>query len=543
MSRWPSILIACLLGAFTLSADAVANCQDEGPYPVLQCATARGTPAWFAPKPEGTGSVSATWWILGAGNRLIADPSIGVSTNPVDGDGFIDFPLPGIFIGVDSGNLTAGYADGLPDGGLDLVDAATWTGFPEAAGGLCFSATANWALPFVDGCSDQNRTYNALGGAVDASDDYIDPYFSSALGGPGYHTDYALVDAPMGVLLTESTQQYFASAFFSSTNRNHNPDDIFDKGYDMGAIVTGLENPVDPAGNDNIVPWQPIPQPLVSPSPVDPNGERTLAIYWSSIWIVRDNSNRPASWTFGADPNVSTLGKDRNGAAVRGVGVMQQPELVSYVVERKPILGVDCDANAPWLPAGEPIVPPITMPRGTPLQASVTVPQDTCVRLTTRFGRVPSETFAATPADAATRSRNRSMAQAGNLGDIGYEVHSSYYKIGGQLSSDRPILKRAALERGELVVEFETLGEMALEEFEVVATDGRDRTRIVATVACAQCSSGIGSEYRVAVPGSGFRAVKSVHIVALPSGTSSNEMPIERAPERSVTPVSRGRAR
>ena len=539
-SKVPGILCCvAVVATFAAFTEALANCQNEGPYPVTQCATRAGTPSWFAPTPVDAGFVSATWWILGSGNRPGFDTTGGVSTNPIDGDGFIDFPNPGIWIGLDSGRLTVGYATGEPNGGLDLVDAARYAGTPLAAGGLCFAASATWALPFVDGCSDQNRSYSALGGPGDASDDYVDPYFSGATGGPGIFTDYALVDAPMAVLLTESNNKYFALAFFSSTNRNHDPDDIFDKGYDMGAIVNGLENPANPAGNDNIVPWQLIPQPYIAPSPIDTNGNRILSVLWSSIWIVRDNSRRPVSWG-SIDPNMSTLGKDRNGAPVTGVGVMDQPDLVSHVVEIRPLTGgFDCDANAPWAPAHQPVVPPIATPRGTPMAVSVTVPNGVCVRLTTRFGRVPSETFAGSPADVTTRNRNRQAAQAGNLGDIGYEVHSRVSRLGGPLASDKPILKSAFFEQRKLVVEFQTLGEMALESFEVVAKDGRGKSRVIATVECAQCASGIGSDYRVEVPDALVRSVRSVYVVAHPSGTASDEVAISRPAPRPEPPARR----
>jgi hypothetical protein len=536
-SRIPGIVCCvAVVATFSTFTDALANCQNEGPYPVTQCATRAGTPSWFAPRPLDAGNVDATWWILGSGNRPAVDTTIGVSTNPIDGDGFIDTPNPGIFIGIDSGRLSVGPVTGDPSGGLDLIDAQIGTGSTMAAGGLCFSASANWALPFVDGCSDQNRSYASLGRAGNFSDNYANPYFAGATGGPGVFTDYALVDAPMAVLLTESNNKYFAIAFFSSTNRNHDPDDIFDKGYDMGAIINGDDNPAAPAGNDNIIPWQLIPQPYIAPSAVDTNGNRLLSVQWFSIRIVRDNSRRPVSWA-SIDPNMSTLGKDRNGAPVTGVGVMEQPDLVSHVVELRPLTGgFDCDANAPWAPAHQPVVPPITTPGGTPMAVLVTVPNGVCVRLTTRFGRVPSETFAGSPADAATRNRNRQAAQAGNLGDIGYEVHSNVFRLGGQLASDKPILKSAILEQRNLVVEFETPGEMGIESFQVVATDRRGATSVVATVDCAQCASGIGSAYRVEIPVAAVKTARSVHVVVQPSGTASDALAISRPAPRPAAP-------
>jgi len=536
--RWLKVLgVLGLVALFGAAGEVMANCQGEGPYPVRQCSTAAGRPAWFAPKPVSGGTISATWWILGSGNRAVVDPSAGTSSNPIDGDGFIDAPNPGVFIGNDSGALSVGPADGTPTGGLDLVNAVAGTGNALAVGGLCFSASANWALPFVDGCSDQNRKYYALGGSADGSDNYLDPYFlgflSPPYGGAGIASPGALVDNPMGVLLTESSNKFFAVAFFSSTTRNGDPNDIFDKGFDMGAITNGDPNPAFPSGNNNIVPWQAVPQPVVSTA-IDPSGDRIVSLSWPSVRIVRDNSSRPNAMAT-MDPaaaNRHTLGVDRTSNPVTGVGTEDQPELVSYLVEKKPISGVDCDASAPWVSVGPPVVPPVSTPGGSPQSTSVTVPPDTCVRLTTHFGRIPSETAAASPADNATRNQNRFAAQAGNLGDIGYEVSSGTRKIGGPLASDKPVLRKASFEQKNLVVEFETLGEMAVRSFQVVAKDRRGATSIVATVECAQCSSGVGSDYRVVVPGEALRSARSVYVVAQPSGSVSNEITISQPAQR-----------
>ncbi len=539
-SRTAGICLVAAVGALAATCEALANCQFEGPYPVTQCATRGGTPAWFARTPVDAGTVSATWWILGSGNRPAFDPTVGVSTAPVDGDGFMDTPHPGIWIGVDSGRLTAGPADGEPQGGLDLIDALAGTGTPLAAGGLCFYASANWALPFVDGCSDQNRRSYALGGSSDVSDNYIDTYWAETTGGVGILSDDSLVDAPMGVLLTESNNKHFAIAFFSSTNRNMDPNDIFDKGYDMGAIANGDDNPADPAGNDNIVPWQPIPQPGFAMS-ILPNEDRIVRAQWHSIRIVRDDSSRPNPGAMRDSTfPMHVLGTDRNGTDLTGVGIMEQPELVSYILERKSyLLGEGCGAIAPWVPAGPAVVPPISTLAGTVTSAQVTVPPQSCVRLTMRFGRVPGATFQTTPADIATRNLNRANAQAGNLGDIGYEVSSRAFNVGGPLAGDKPILRKASFAQGNLVVEFGTLGEMGVESFQVVVKDSRGATSIVATVECAQCSNGIGSDYRVEVPGTSLRTARSVHVVVQPSGTASDEMAISR--ERPGTP-GRGRA-
>jgi hypothetical protein len=345
----------------------------------------------------------------------------------------------------------------------------------------------------------------------------------------------------MATLLTEGANKYFAVAFFSSTFRNADPNDIFDKGYDMGAITNGDPNPAAPSGNNNIIPWQPIPQPDITAT-IDPNGDRILALNWQQIRLPRDASSRPNTGAMadGAAGGRHTIGKDRNNVNLTGVGILEQPELVSYVVERKPIVGTDCDPNAPWVAAGPAIVPPVSTPPGSPQGTSVTVPPDTCVRLQTRFGRIPSETFITTPATLASRNANRFAAQAGNLGDLGYNVSSTAKKIGGPLAGDKVVLRKASFGAKTLVVEFESLGELAVQNFQVVTKDRKGVKTVVATVECTQCSSGIGSDYRVEVPVTSLRSAKSVFVVVQPSGTASNEVEISQPSQRPETP-SRGR--
>jgi len=527
-------LVALFAGA-GMSQNALAICNAEGPYPVQQCATLAGGASWFAAKPADAGAVSASWWVLGMGNKLVADPTVGLDATANDGDGLLDVPLPGVFIGNDSGNLSVGVANGQPAGGLDLVDAAIGTGNAVgSAGGLCFSFAANWGLPYLDGCADSNRTYYYLGAGGNLSDNFLNVYWGSAPG-PTV-SDQRLLDPPMGALLTESNNKYFAVAFFSSTPRHGDSQAFNDSGYDMGEIVNGDPNPSSPSLN-NIVPWQSIPQPDVSAA-IDLNGDRILALSWPSIRIVRDNSSRPNLSTTLPDPIALrwALGVSSTGVNLTGVGVLEQPELASYAVERKPIVGTDCDANAPWVPAGPLIVPSPVLAGGSPLATSVTVPPDTCVRLTTRLGRVPFQAFRTTPVSNATRNQNRFDGQAGNLGDLGYQVSSSAKKIGGPLVGDKAVLRSATFNQKNLVVTFETLGEMAVQSFQVVAKDRRGGTTVVATVDCAQCSSGIGSDYRVEVPGTALRSAKSVYVVVQPSGTASNEIEISQATQRPETP-------
>jgi len=522
------LAIVVAVGLVGVSGELLANCNEASTpanYPIRQCVTAAGTPSWFAAPPVGSGPVSATWWILGFGNRPVVDPSAGANVEPTGGSGFITGAISatnhGTWIGNDSGNLTAGVATGAPDGGLDLIPSA-----PGGPGTLCFSFGASWGLPFVDGCADLNRTYSALGGAGQVSDNYLNIYWS---GQPGvdFYTPYTLVDSPMGVLLTEGSNKNFAAAFFQSTTRNASPDDIFDRGWDMGAIDNGLPNPS--GGNDNIIPWQAIPDPNVS-AVIDPGDQsRMLSLSWSHIKLVHDASNRlnPGATLDAAANNRHVLGTP----APAGVGVMEQPELCSYLVEMKPIVGLDCDANAPWVSAGAGAAVPCStgLAAGAPLSTNVDVAPNTCVRLTTRLGRTPTVAFRTTAGQAATnRVQNRLDAEAGNFGDVGYQVSGTVRKIGEAFLSAKPVLRKATIAQKNLVVEFETLGEFEAQSFDIVAKDRKGNTTVIATVECSQCSSGIGAQYRVDVPVSTLRGASSVYVVMQPAGTASESIDITR---------------
>ena len=87
-----------------------------------------------------------------------------------------------------------------------------------------------------------------------------------------------------------------------------------------------------------------------------------------------------------------------------------------------------------------------------------------------------------------------------------------------------------------LVVKFETLGEIELQDFDVLARDRRGSVTVVATVACIECSSGIGAEYVVEVPRTALRTAASIFVIAHPSETESNELQIQRATGRPQTP-------
>jgi len=525
------LAIAAVLGVIAGTDEAVASCQEANgsTFPIRQCITAAATPSWFAPPPSGSGPISSAWWVLGFGNRTLIDPTGGANAEPSLGCGFITgtgMTNHGTFTGNDSGNTNT-----------DLV--------PAPAGGVgatCFSFAANWGNPGNDGCADLNRTYNNLGEATNASDGYLNPYWSGA---PGTYSYYALVDAPMGALLTEGSDKHFAVAFFSSTTRHLSENDVFDRGWDMGAITNGDSNPS--GGNNNVIPWQPIPDPTAS-AVVDPNDQsRVVNLTWPHIRRPHDGSSRlnPAA-AIAVDGGRHVLGTAfATASSLLGVGVAEQSELVSYLVEIKPIVGLDCDANAPWNPAGPGslVVPPNSEPAGSMQSTTVDVPPNTCLRLTTRFGRVPTQAMRTTGTASSNRVENRFDACAGKLGDLGYNVSSSTKKIGEAFLSEKPVLRAARMNQRNLVVEFETLGEFGVQSFDIVAKDRKGNTSVIARVECTQCSSGIGAQYSVDVPMASVRSATSVHVVMQPSGSISNEITIsrEQQPQPPTTPRRGGR--
>src|SRR5262245_26696728 len=121
------LAVTALMAAGAVAGQGLyANCQDNSPYEVRQCA--RGS--WFAAPPVGSGPIDLTWWAIGFGNRLV-NTAAGASAVSPEGSGFLAAPAPGQFIGVDSGLLG-------PQG-VDLVDATTIPGLGAPSGTTCLS--------------------------------------------------------------------------------------------------------------------------------------------------------------------------------------------------------------------------------------------------------------------------------------------------------------------------------------------------------------------------------------------------------------------
>lgn len=372
------------------------------------------------------------------------------------------------------------------------------------AGSLCFSSAANWARPGIDGCADNQRTGNGPYG-YPKNDNILNPYFASGVpggAGVGLYTRAYLLDAPMMALLTESSNQFFSFACFASDNRGASATDVDPGQFDMLDIVNGDLNPstTGPSvGRSNVIPWQPIPNPLIAATFADPNNPTTsprmLNFTWSAVRFVSDNSNRPSpDTTLGGATGVGCLNYGGAGA------------LVQHAIETAAAQsGGGCGAfsTALSVPAGQ-------------TTATLTVPADTCVRFRTHLGRVPE---ALTPSLAT--------AAPGRLGDLGSEVFSQTVVVGGALSSSSIRIDSVESVRNVYRISFSTTSELNASTFDVVGIDNRGGRTVLTSAPCAACNSGLGSSYVVEVPKSSLKGAKTVVVVMQPSGTESSPVSLK----------------
>jgi hypothetical protein len=490
-------IMAVTAGVGLAGNAAFANCQNEGPYEVRQCA--KGT--WFAPVPGGGTVATIQWWAIGFGNATSAAPTT-TSVSP-EGSGFLPAPSAtgGNFIGIDSANSTA--TD------IDLVDATTIPGLGAPPGSTCFSSAANWGAGTVDSCIDANRTYTVPGGTSNLSDNYVNIYWGNASGGYLYGPYYeSQLDPPMGVLAKDSSGTRFALAFFASEPRPHpagQPQDITPGQFNMGLITNGAPG----LSGNNVVPWQLIPQPTISAVlavPSDPNSNRNLTVTWTPVpRIVKDNSTRPCFAPDGVTPCATVS---------VGVGVNDQGTLVHYDLESTPLTSGVCGTAFTKVNS-------VDHPANT---MNGTVGPNTCVRLTTRFGKTPSAVFVATSAGVAG---NRTNAQTGKLGDVGFAASSSNTKVGGPLVSQKATLTVATKNKNMVLVGWETSSELSLTGFDILAINAKGDAKVVGSKACTQCTNGLGASYTELIQGNTFQGSKKVQIRLQPSGDLSNTLDLK----------------
>jgi hypothetical protein len=489
-----------------------ANCQGEGPYEVIQC----GQQTWFAPPPTGTGTIKSQWWQLGFGNATNApDPT---ASKGIDGSGFYYYAgYSTVFLGIDSGQTGVGTFQPL-----DLAPAALVGG---PVGALCFSSAANWGAPGVDGCPDNNRaslTVPAPG--ADGSPtpkNLLNPYFAGTVIGTLRYNQQ--VDSPMAVLLTESSGRNFALAFFATASRGASPtreNDASSGNYQMGALINGDPNPVR-VGQNNIVPWQPVPDPNIAATFVNPgdtvNSDRILAVSWSPIRLVHDGSVRKCrNATNTAD--CTTLGTLAGNTV--GVGVLDQGPLAHYMVEKTPLNPTTLLCDSTWVSAG----PAVDHPASS---TSVTVGPNTCVRLTTAFGRSPQVTFVSSIASDATSTAMWDASVRGRLGDIGYGVSSAARQIGGPQVSQQAVLTVATKNKNAVTVKWQTTTELNITGFDIVGIDQRGGRKVLASAACKSCTTGLGESYTQVVPAGQLQGSKKIQVVMKPSGEASNILDVK----------------
>jgi len=478
-----------LVAVCGLTTNVLANCQDGNVYPISQC----GDRAWFAVTPAAAGPVTGYFWQLGYGNRgrTATDPGASAAL----GTGF-QLPLTtNGCIGNDSGALDTPQE-------LDLVDSA-FIGGPSGA--LCFGAGTNWINTGSDGCADNSKSGSGFtptnGGNTD--DNLLNPYWGSAYGpGPSYPSRVYLLDAPMGVLLTEGTGKYFAAAFFASRFRNGNSSDADPGDFTMGDLVNGDPNPVTP-GKNNVVPWQLIPQPNIQATFADPGNPSTspriLNVTWDPVRVIHDGSTRLSDAPAAVNGNRP------------GVGVVDQAggdpsSLIRFVIE-----------TAPATPGCGAFTAALTVP-GSQGSANLTVPPDTCVRMSTQFGMTPQQTAC-----------NLANATRGQTGDLGVSVNSDTTVVGGTLASNRITLVSARKNKNQTAtIVFKTTSELNVTSLAVYGRNQKGQEGLLTTVTPKQGTTGMGDSYSITLTKGQMKGARSVFVVAQPGGTRSNEVTLGR---------------
>jgi hypothetical protein len=531
------------VAAIVLAVAAVpawAECQDSGRiYSVRQC----GRTAWFETPPNhGTQGqiITGYWWQLGFGRE---GASHGVAAA---GTGWQAAGLTGDnrFVGNDSGA-----------NGFNALDEATGIGLQSASylpgappGSTCFGPTATWSRPGLDGCCDNTRTGVApLPPPGTRADDILNPYwgryYGPGVGAPYYTTAYQL-DAPMGVILRESIGNNFALAFFATASRGGDSTDVLEGSFDMGAIqnANGANGQPCLGPGCNKIPWQSPPEPILT-DPVfeeNPPGTRTgntfFDISWNDVEIYHDGSARPNS--------------DATAPVGTGVGVLDQGQLVRYVIESAPIPGPGPDCGTTWTTFLGPF-----NSSSDPSLSNVLVPANTCLRLQTYIGKVQAAASPFTQANAAN----------GLLGDQGSSPLSVYgvNQPTGGVNNDPPAAATAKVGDPTGQTDFATTrivlesarrtGEGITVKFRTVSTDAfalsltvygkRGRSQEVQLSTVEPTSLRDGSE--IVIRDQDARGIQSIFVVAEPSGTRSNEVQIQAdrpsGPDRPQRPTGRTR--
>jgi hypothetical protein len=495
-------VMAGLLVATAGTSGVFANCSNSI-IPVFQC----GFVGYFAPPPAGAGTVSAIWWQLGYGNNNVNNGTTPNSTQ--EGTGIAP---AGVFQGNDSGIGTIYLTDAdtvLPDFAAQIPD-----------GSLCSNFENSWAGGGIDGCADNVRTTASLD-----NDNILNPYFGyygpcPYAGYPcdSFYTTNYQVDYPMAFLVRESTNRFFSLAFVASKARVGDgvdkAADISENFYDLATVTNGDPNPAQ-AGRNNMIPWQPVPKPRVdSVTGTTPGTPRQLALSWDNVRLVHDGSTRPTG-TRSAAPVV-------NG----GVGVLNQATqaggLCRFQLQTAPLTTnnpTPDPSTLTWANAGTEIACGGANPVVT---ANLTVNPDTAVRVRTILGKKPR-----------TTSTLIGSTRVGASGDLGFEptdckanncVNSPPLLIvGGGLVSEQAVETVAARNKNAVEVTFRTTSELTVSSIDIL---GKGDT-VLKTVACKQCTTGIGDQYSVLLNSGELKGSKELKVRLNGPGAVSSSFPIQ----------------
>ena len=95
------------------------------------------------------------------------------------------------------------------------------------------------------------------------------------------------------------------------------------------------------------------------------------------------------------------------------------------------------------------------------------------------------------------------------------------------LVSQKATLTLASRERGSLHVAFATDTELNVTGFDIVGIDGKGGKKVLGSVACSQCTTGLSASYDELIPGAKVQGSKKVQVVMQPSGAVSNTLDLK----------------
>ena len=451
-------------------------------YAIFQCADR----AYFAPLPAGAGTISGVFWGIGFGNGTIND-----------GTDYRGFGMTGksTFNGNDNGIWT-----------MDIIDTDTrFPGFGFPSGAKCLGSN-NWANRGVDGCCDNPR--DATQSFTD--DNVLNPLYDVAAsrgGYPGVASTAWVQDAPMGVLLKESTGTWFAVAAVSS-NKRSGPTDVIQGYYGLRDVTNGDVNVF--TGEHNVITWQRVPgdkdpanplSGLVRTVTIDTGtNDRIVDLGWTGAVVQNDGRSSPST-----NPVVNALG-------LTGIGIPDLGSLVRYVVEQQAIV----DPNDPIGSLSPTGWSATTLGSGPTdngsggFTAQATVAPDTCMRLHTYFGLEPQ-----------TTTYSATTCRQGICGDVGYDLTSAPSCIGGALAADGvPQNAKAVRAKGDVDVTFSTSTELSVRDYHIFALTSNAGRLDVATLACTECTTGSGASYTARIPMGQLKGARELEIVASTGATA-----------------------